>query len=429
MRTRLSRRDVLMIGVAGAAAYALRGAGHARAAGANLLLLRATSPVPAFDAYFTTILAPSYAKATGAKVAYELVSPDKLQPRVASAAANGTGPDIALSLSDWSFRYNDAYADVTDIAGQIGDESGGWHDAAKEVAIIDGKWKSIPFSNVGQLMNWRLDWFAQAGCEKFPDSWDELLHAGTKLKQAGHPFGFVLGGGSLDSQGWLYPLLWSFGGREVEPDGKTIALDSDETARAVDFCRTFVRQTMPDDVLNWTDASNEVAFFAERISCTSTSETSFYPATKDSPRIAGITGRALNPLGPKGRFHVLAPGSHSVFTHTENLQAAKDFLRWLMHPDQAGPWYASAGGYYAPFLKKYDDAPLWHVEPRNLPYRNSLATAHLPGWPAPVGRPQSDSVARHVIVDMFARACTGDSTKDVIAASVTQLRQIYRSAS
>ena len=51
---------------------------------------------PAFDAYFTTILAPSYAKATGAKVAYELVSPDKLEPRVASAAANGIGPDIAL---------------------------------------------------------------------------------------------------------------------------------------------------------------------------------------------------------------------------------------------------------------------------------------------------------------------------------------------
>jgi multiple sugar transport system substrate-binding protein len=429
MRTRLSRRDVLTIVTAGTAVHAIRGAAPARAAEANLSFLRATSPVPAFDAYFTTILAPSYEKHTGIKITGELLGPDKLRQRVALAATSGIGPDIALSLSDCSFRHPDAFADLTEIAGQIGGESGGWHDAAKEVAVIDGKWKSIPFGNVGQLMNWRMDWFHQAGFEKFPESWDELLHVGTTLKQAGHPFGFVLSGSSADSQGWLYPLLWSFGGREVAPDGRTIALDSDETARAVDFCRTFVRQTMPDDVLNWTDASNQVALFSERISCTSTSETSFYPATKDSLRIAATTGRALNPVGPGGRFHVLAPCSDAVFTHSEALQAGTNFLRWLMQPDQAGPWYASAGGYYAPFLKKYDDAPLWHVEPRNLPYRNSLATAHLPGWPAPIGRPQSESVARHVIVDMFAAACTGGSTKSVITAAVAQLRQIYRSAS
>ena len=42
-----------------------------------------------------------------------------------------------------------------------------------------------------------------------------------------------------DSHGWLYPLLWSYGAREVEADGKTVAIDSAETARAIDFCREF----------------------------------------------------------------------------------------------------------------------------------------------------------------------------------------------
>jgi len=65
-------------------------------------------------------------------------------------------------------------------------------------------------------MNWRTDWFKEAGYEKFPDTWDELLEAGTKLKKAGHPFGFELGHGFGDNHGWLYPLLWSYGGREVE---------------------------------------------------------------------------------------------------------------------------------------------------------------------------------------------------------------------
>ena len=70
-----------------------------------------------------------------------------------------------------------------------------------------------------------------------------MLEAGTKLKKAGHPFGLELGHGFGDNHGWLYPLLWSFGAREVEPDGKTIVIDSDETARAVDYCRKLFQQT------------------------------------------------------------------------------------------------------------------------------------------------------------------------------------------
>ena len=114
--------------------------------------------------------------------------------------------------------------------------------------IVNGKWKAIPFGNVGQLMNWRTDWFAEVGIKDFPDTWDGLLEAGIKLKKAGHPFGFELGHGFGDNHGWLYPLLWSYGAREVEPDGKTIVIDSDETARAIDFCRKFFQQTMFEDV-------------------------------------------------------------------------------------------------------------------------------------------------------------------------------------
>ena len=75
-----------------------------------------------------------------------------------------------------------------------------------------------------------------------------------------------------------------------------------------------------------------------------------------------------------------------------------------------------------------DDAPFWHTEPRNLPYRDSMANSHLPGWPAPISRPQSESVAKYVIVDMFAKACAGKSTKGVIADASAQLKQIFKSA-
>ena len=53
-------------------------------------------------------------------------------------------------------------------------------------------------------------------------------------------------------------------------------------------------------------------------------------------------------------------------------------------------------------------------------------TSHLPGWPAPISRPQAESVAKYVVVDMFAKACAGKSTKEVIADAAAQLKQIYK---
>ena len=44
----------------------------------------------------------------------------------------------------------------------------------------------------------------------------------------------------------------------------------------------------------------------------------------------------------------------------------------------------------------------------------------------PAGHQMSESVAKYVLVDMFAKACRGDSTKAVIAEAATQLKQIYK---
>src|SRR6267154_4490481 len=111
------------------------------------------------------------------------------------------------------------------------------------------------------------------------------------------PFGFELGHGFGDNHGWLYPLLWSYGGREVDTDGKTVAIDSAETAHAVDFCREFYQKTMFEDVLGWTDVSNNKAYLAEQISCTNHAESILYIAKRDFPDIGKVTSQALNPKG------------------------------------------------------------------------------------------------------------------------------------
>ena len=62
------------------------------------------------------------------------------------------------------------------------------------------------------------------------------------------------------------------------------------------------------------------------------------------------------------------------------------------------------------------------------PGRCALASAHLPGWPAPASRHLAESVAKYIVVDMFAKACAGASTPEVIKNAEAQLKDIYRSA-
>jgi multiple sugar transport system substrate-binding protein len=423
-----SRRDVLTISAVSAVGGIL-GAARAGAAAKSLTVMHESSFIPAYDAFFKNTLAPAYEKATGVKINYDVISVNSSQTRVTTAAETGNGPDIANIFFNWAYLFDEKLVDVTDIATAIGQKAGGWHAAAAEAVVVNGKWKGIPFGNIGQLMNYRMDWFAEVGVKDFPETWHELLEAGIKLKKAGHPFGFELGHGFGDNHGWLYPLLWSFGGREVDNDGKTVVIDSTETANAIDFCREFFQKTMFEDVLGWTDVSNNKAFLSEQISCTNNAESILYIAKRDFPDIGKATNQAQNPKGPTGqRFHMLNPLSHGILSYTPDVQAAKDFMVWLMDPKQAGAWYDIAVSYYGPFLHMFDDAPFWQTEPRNLPYRDSLPSSHLPGWPAPISRPQSESVAKYVVVDMFAKACGGKSTKEVIADAKVQLTQIFKPA-
>jgi len=420
-----SRRDFLKIAAAGVAGAAFAPTAG-RTADKTITILHESSFIPPFDEYIKTTLAQAYQKETGVKVVYEVTAVGSLPTRIATITETGSGADITMNGLLQVVQFGEKYVDVTDLAKEIGDKNGGWYDAARESVVVEGKWKSVPFCNIGQLMNWRTDWFKEVGVTKFPNTWEELHEVGKKLKAKDHPFGFELGHGFGDNHGWLYPLLWSYGGAEVDKDGKTVVIDSDETARAVDFVRKFFQDTMFEDCLGWTDVSNNKAWMSEQISCTNNAESILWFAKKEFPEVAKVTDQAMNPQGPKGRFHLMDSISHSIFTFSPVKNEAIAFMRWLMDPKQLGGWYAVADSYYQPTLHAYDNAPMWNVEPRNIPYRDAMMTAHLPGWPAPATRQMAESVAKYVVVDMFAKACAGTSTKDVIKTAEAQLKQIYQ---
>jgi multiple sugar transport system substrate-binding protein len=303
---------------------------------------------------------------------------------------------------------------------------GGWLDNIKEAVVANGKWKAIPLGNVGQQMVYRIDWFKEAGYDTFPDTWDELLEAGTKLKAAGRPFGFEFGYGFGDNHGWMYPLLWSYGGRELDKDGKTVVLDSAETAKSVDWIRSFFEKTQIPDVLGWTDVNNNRAFLAEQVSCTNNATSILQTAQKEFPKLVDVIGHAPNPKGPSGeRFSLLNPWAFTAFTFSPDPEAARNLVKFLAREDVYSEWIAAADGYYAPFMKKFDSHPMWAKQPKFGPYKESVASAHLPGWPAANSRAASESLAKYVLVNMYQNAAKGMPTKEAVTTATNQLKEIY----
>ena len=330
-------------------------------------------------------------------------------PQLVSMVENKSGADLAWVQQEWLYR--DALVDVSDIAEAVGKEQGGWYDEIKLLSVDKGKWKSVPHGNIGQLMVYRKDWFDEAGVKTFPETWDEFLEAGIKLKAKGHPFGMSMGHGFADNYSWLYPLLWSYGVTVMDKDGKKVALDSqrDREGGGVRPKRLY-KEACIEDCIGWLDPANNKAFLTSQISCTNNAYSIMVSAKRDLPEMGKVIEHGLNPKGPTGqRYHALVPVTHGVFAHSKDSQAAKDFLRWIMDPKQYRPWIASGDMYFAPYLHAFDKVPEWDIEPRVKPFQKVLETGKLTSWPAPRQPParrsdQSLDRDRHVHQGLHGRA-------------------------
>ena len=133
-------------------------------------------------------------------------------------------------MHNWPQLYAESLVDVSDVAEEIAKEQGGFYDifpVGREKR--PNGWLAVPWCALGILLCYRKSWFDEIGVTKFPDTWESYRAAGKLLKAKGRPIGQTLGHTYNDAPAFTYPYLWSFGGKEVEADGKTVALNSKAT--------------------------------------------------------------------------------------------------------------------------------------------------------------------------------------------------------
>jgi multiple sugar transport system substrate-binding protein len=441
--TSINRRRVLQLSGAGVAAAATgglagilaSGRAPAFAQGTTLHWLKFVDFVPVSDQLLKGKIKDDCKKALGIDLQVETINGDGIQARITSAIQAKTGPDILMAVSNWAQLYADSLADVSDIAEERGKAEGGYFETARAVANNGARWIAMPYTILGVLYANRTSWFAEEGvtADNFPKTWEAYRAVGKKMKPKGRPFGQTLAHAFGDAPAGWYPYLWSWGGKEVEADGKTVVLNSKETVESVKFAVAMWKDAFDEGAMSWDDAGNNRAFLSNTISSTSNGASIYLLARSKPDDYQTEAGKPLKddifhsplPAGPAGQFSYHVPFSNLIPTYVANQKAAKDFLRWFHSKEVYEEWFTSQQGFSVGSTKIWEDDPVWKIDPVMAPFRTAAVSGRFAGYAGPAGRAAAETISKFIIVDMYAKAVQGAPAEDAVKWAHDELVKIY----
>ena len=435
---RVTRRNFLKLSAGGAAAAGTgglagilaSGRAPAFAQGTQLHWLRWSDFVPASDELLRKTLVPEAEKALGAKIRLENINANDIQARITSSVQSGTGPDIIMTFNNWPHLYAESVVDLSDLAAEIGGKQGGYYELCK--ANTNNGRLGLPWVIIGAEMTYRKSWFDEVGVTKFPTTWDEYRAAGKKLKANGHPIGQTLAHTFGDGITFVYPLMWSFGGREVDAAGKVV-LNSKGTVESVKFMTAFWKEAHDEGGISWDDTGNNRAFLSGTISSTlngasiyieSLRKPDSYTTEKGAPLKTDIL-HAPMPGGPAGTFALHPFQAHMLMAYSKNQKPAKDLLRWIHEPKNYDQWFISQKGFGTGPTAAWEKSKMWEEDPVMGPFRVAGTLGRTPGLDGPPNRKAAEVLTKYIITDMYAKAVQGMSAEDSVKWAHDELVKIY----
>jgi multiple sugar transport system substrate-binding protein len=431
-----TRREFLEVAgtAVGAGMAGILATGHAPAfaQGTNLHWVRWNDFVPACDQLIRQTIVPEAEKALGVKIRFETIGPNDLQPRITAAIQSGTGADLHMLFNNHPHLYRASLADVSDVAEEVAKAQGGWYRLAAANCSSGGKFFAMPMALIAAMNAYRKSWFAEVGYSSFPKTWDEYRDAGKKLKAKGYPIGQSFGQSFGDPPTFVYPLLWAFGGAELDSKG-AVSINSKETIEAVRWMTAAWKDSFDEGGLAWDDASNNRAFLAGTICSTLNGASIYIESLRKPDAYKQANGQPLKddilhaplPAGPKGQFGMHTFVSHVIPTYSKNVKATKDLLRFVMRSENYTRWFETGQGFYTPGTTSWESHPMWKKDPVMAPYAVAGKQGLTPGHPGEPNDKAAEVLTKYLIGNMFAAAIKGQKAEEAVAVCEAQLKKIY----
>lgn len=399
--------------------------------GSKLTLFVGTFYVPENNTQLDK-LAADVAADTGMEIRVERFAGDQLPAKIAAVVGSGRGADLAIGVEFDTFLYANRLNDVSDLADEIGKAYGGWYDSGKRASMVGGKWKSLCIGQAPAAWNYRTDMFKAAGIEKFPDTFADLLAAAKVLHAKGTPIGMTLGHAPGDGRSTNYPVLWAFGGQEFAADSSTVTLESPGTLAAIEWYKEIYPYFAPGTT-SWLDPDNNQAFLAGKCSATVNVNTIYLAARKAAPEQPAMKNimenmdHGLWPSGPAGRFANYNINVWLPFAASQNPEGQKVFLRAWFDRSFLLPWTKTGQSYFIPTLIGLENEDVWPDDPKLKIFRELNKLNRLAGYAGEPTQAAAEAVSKYLLVDMFAKACTGQATpKEAMQWAAKEYEQIAK---
>jgi multiple sugar transport system substrate-binding protein len=289
----------------------------------TLNVLTTANYVPASDKKLEEQV-QEFAKQAGVTIKVDHLRSEQMPAKLAAEVTTQSGHDVIELDLMAAWLHQTHLVDVSDLAAEITKGMGDFYQFGPDSAFVNGHWLGIPYFWISFPGSYRKDLFEQVG-EKPPDTWDELLRAGRKLKPIGHPVGVAISQ-CTDAVQSMLSILWSYGGKVMEADGTTIALNSQETAESIKYVKVLYNETMEPEVLSWDNAGNNRFMTAGKGSWIQNPASHYISAKTSKLKVAEQIYFHQTPAGPRGRHTVVNLRSMGVWKFSNEVELGKDLI-------------------------------------------------------------------------------------------------------
>jgi multiple sugar transport system substrate-binding protein len=408
----LTRRDVLkQAGAVAALAttapwWVVRRAHAARAA--KLIVWSPVALAPQVDRLMKE-QCYAYAKQAGIKeheVEYSEIGTGQWLPKMVAALEAGNPPDVSRfgQAQAALYRAQGHLIEVTDVVEHMQKVPGGLFDASLSAVMYQGKAYSVPHYVSPTPLITRMDILETAKVDP-PKTWDELIEVCKKLQKPPRLTGYGMCLGlHTDADNNIINKIWSYGGKLVEADDKTVALNSPGTVQAVKLIADMYQKhkIIPKGAVSWDNQGNNKAYQSRQVIFVLNASSIYAYLSESDKELYGVTGMLPAPAGPAGPLDQVGTGEWMLFKHNPYPEVAKGFVQYSMEPEQLRAVMEEGGGRWGPPYKSMYESDFWQ-RPSFQHWRAMLGRGRQFAYPGSQSAAAGEVLATGVLSRMVQR--------------------------
>jgi multiple sugar transport system substrate-binding protein len=268
--------------------------------------------------------------------------------------------------------------------------------------MYQGKAYSVPHYVSPTPLIARMD-ILEANQVDPPKTWDEFIEVCKRLQKLPKLTGYGMCLGlHTDADNNIMNKIWSYGGKLVESDDKTVALNSPGTVQGVKTIADMYlkHKIIPKGAISWDNQGNNKAYQSRQVIFVLNSSSIYAYLSESDKELYDVTGMLPAPAGPAGPLDQVSTGEWMIFKYSPYPEVAKGFVQYSMEPEQLRKVMEEGGGRWGPPYKDMYSSDFWQ-QPRFQHWRSMLGRGRQFGYSGTMTAAAGEVLATNVLSRMM----------------------------